>query len=63
MNRDVVFDESVSWYEPRPTPPEPSTNDLDNTEENDQLRSIPKGSLISTRLSGPQELPSDQSTS
>ena len=33
MSRDVVLDESASWYEPEPSPPEPSTNDLDNTEE------------------------------
>ena len=35
-------------------------NDLDNI---DQLRSIHEESLISTRLSGPQEPPSDRSTS
>ena len=41
----------------------PSTNDLDNTEDDDQLRSIHGESPISTGLSGPQEPPSDQSTS
>ena len=30
-----------------PTRPEPSTNDLDNTEDDDQLRSIPDESPIS----------------
>ena len=63
MSRDVVFEESTSWYTPEPTPPETSTNDLDNTEDNDQLRSIPDESPISTRLSGPQEPPNDRSNS
>ena len=63
VSRDVVFDESTSWYKPEPTPPEPSTNDLDNTEDGDQLRLISEESPIITRLSGPQELPSEQITS
>ena len=37
---DVVFDESTSWYKPEPTPPEPSTNDLENTKDDGQLRLI-----------------------
>ena len=49
----------VSWYAHELTPPGTSTNDLDNTEDNDQLRSIPDESLISTRLSRPQEPPSN----
>ena len=63
VSRDVVFDESTSWYEPEPNPPEPSTNDLDNTKDDDQLRLIPEESLISTRLSRPINPPSHQSTS
>ena len=60
---DVVFDEMASWDAPELTTLGTSTNDLDNTEDDDQLRSIPDDSLISTRLSRPQEPPSDQSTS
>ena len=63
VSRDVVFDESASWYACEPTPPGTSMNDLDNIRDDDQLRSIPDDSLISTRLSRPQEPPSDQSTS
>ena len=40
VSRDVVFDESASWYTPEPTPPEPSTNDLENTKDDGQLRLI-----------------------
>ena len=40
VSRDVVFDESTSWYKPEPTPPEPSTNDLENTKDDGQLRLI-----------------------
>ena len=47
---DVVIDESASWHAPESTPLEPSTNDLDNTEDDNQLRSIPDESPISTRL-------------
>ena len=63
MSQDVVFDESESRYAPEPIPPETSTNNLDNTTDDDQLRSIPDESPMSTRLRGPQEPPSDRSTS
>ena len=63
MSSDVVYDETTSWYAPEPTPLGKSMNDLDNIEDDDQLRSISDGSMISTRLSGPQECPSDRSTS
>ena len=63
MSRDVVFDKSASWYKPEASLPESSTNDLHNIEDDDQLRSIPKESPVSTRLSRPQEPPSNQSTS
>ena len=63
VSRDVVFDESTSWYEPKLTPLEPFMNDLDNTKDDDQLRLIFEESPISTRLSGPQEPPKDQSMS
>ena len=36
VNRDVVFEESASWYKPESTPPESSTNNLDNTYDDDQ---------------------------
>ena len=42
----IVFNESTSWYAPEPNPSEPSTNDLDNTEEDDKLRSIPEENSI-----------------
>ena len=40
VSRDVVFDESTSWYKLEATAPEPYTADLNNTEDNNQLRSI-----------------------
>ena len=46
VSRDVVFDESTSWYAPELTTPQPSMNDLDNTEEDDKLRSIPEENSI-----------------
>ena len=63
ISRDVVFEGSTSWYEHEPTPPEPFLVDLDDTEDNDQLRSIPEESPVSTRLSKPQEPSSNRSTS
>ena len=45
VSRDVVFDESTSWYELEPTP-QPSTNDVDNTENDDKFRSILEESPI-----------------
>ena len=63
VSRDVVFDESAPWYKPEPTPPEPYTANLKDTEDNDQLRLISKESPISIRLSRPQEPPSEQSMS
>ena len=53
VSRDVVFDESAPWYKPEPTPPEPYTANLKDTEDNDQLRLIFKESPISIRLSRP----------
>ena len=63
MSRDVVFDESALWYKSEPTPPEPSSNELDDTKADDQLRSIPEETPITTRLNEPQEPPREQSTS
>ena len=63
VSRDVLFDESASWYALDPTPPGTSTNDLDNTKDHNQLSSIPDKSPILTRLSWPQEPPSARSTS
>ena len=60
MSQDIVFHESASWYDLESTSPEPTMNDLDNI---DLLSSIPKESLISTIMSGPEEPPSDRGTS
>ena len=63
MSRDVIFDESASWYKPEPIPSEPFATNLDiDSEEDDQLKLTTEGSPISTRFSGPLEPPSDQST-
>ena len=60
MSQDIVFHESASSYDLESTSPEPTMNDLDNI---DLLSSIPKESLISTIMSGPEEPPSDRGTS
>ena len=49
MSRDVVIDEMTSWYAHEPIPPGISTNDLENIEDDDQLRPIPK--VLRTRTS------------
>ena len=64
VSRDVVFDESASWYDPRRTTtsfnPESAEQEI---EDGDRLERMFEESPITTRLNGPQELPSDQSTS
>ena len=64
VSRDVVYEESASWYEPRTTTtsfdPESAEQEM---EDEDQLEYIFEGSPITTRLSGPREPLSDQSTS
>ena len=68
MSRDVVFDESASLYTVNSSPSDPIVDsietdfDIIDLEEDYRLRLTTKGSPISTRLSGPQEPPSDQST-
>ena len=65
MSWDVVF-ESASLYKtemtPIPTPVDPKLAERDIVDE-DRLRRMFEKSLITTRLSGPQEPLSDQSTS
>ena len=61
MSRNVISDESTSWYEPN-VDPIPTNLDID-LEEDALLRPTPKDSVISTRVSGPQKSLSDQSTS
>ena len=64
MSRDVVFDKFTSWYTIDIAPSEPfATNFVIDSEEDDRLRLTPEECPISTRLSGPQKPPSDQSTS
>ena len=67
ISRDVVFDESASWYELEPTPREPYPVDLNvanqDIEGKDQLRHMFEESPITTKLSEPQEPSSDKSTS
>ena len=64
VSRDVVFEESASWYEAKPTPPKPFpvNPNLPNQEieVEDQLKHIFEESSITTMLSW---LPSDKSTS
>ena len=63
VSRDVIFDESTSWYEPNSSPPELVEEEMEfNSKADIQPSPIPRESPISTRLSGPQEPPSDQST-
>ena len=61
-----MFDESASWYEPE-TIPTSTPIDAESAEQElqdgDRLEHMFKESPITTRLSGPQEPPSDQSTS
>ena len=66
VSRDVVFDESASWYAPEttltttPLDPESAEQEI---EDEDRLTRMIEESPITTRLSGPQEPLSDQSTS
>ena len=64
-SRDVVFDESASWYalETIPTPTQIDAESAEQEREGgDHLEDMFEDSPITTRLSGPQEPPSDQST-
>ena len=57
MSRDIVFNESESWYALGVAPSQPvafDQVDIDSVED-DQLRPTPDDSPISTRLSGPEE--------
>ena len=66
VSRDVVFDESVSWYEPERIPtttPISAESAEQELEDGDRLQHMFEESPITTRLSGPQEPSSDQSTS
>ena len=50
VSRDVVFDESASWYKLEPIPSKPIATGLNiDSEEDDRLRLTLKESLISTR--------------
>ena len=60
MSRDVVFDESVSWFTVDSTPPNlVETEFATDAEEDDRLRLTSEVRPVSTRLTGPQEPPSD----
>ena len=65
MSRDVIFDESTSWYTVDLAPSDPiETNfDIIDSEEDDRLRLMKEESPISTKLSEPQEPPSDHNMS
>ena len=64
MSRDVVFDESASWYtfDSAQSNPVEIKFDID-AEEEDQPRPTLEVSPISTGLGGPKEPPSHQNTS
>ena len=59
VSRDIVFDESTSWYIVDSVPSKPIESLEIDLEEDDQLGLTPEESPIST---GPHELPNDQST-
>ena len=64
-SRDVVFDETTSWYaqEKIPTPTTINAESAEQEKEGgDHLEDMFEDSPITTRLSGPREPPSDQST-
>ena len=64
VSRDVIFDESASQYTFDSAPSDPIETDFYiDMEEEDRLKLTSEESPISIRLSGPQEPPSDQSTS
>ena len=57
VSRDVVFDESASWYATDSTPSDQIESDFDiDTEEEDRLSLTSEESPTSARLSGPQVL-------
>ena len=65
VSRDFVFDESASWYKPEtiPTPTQIKAESIEQQlEDGDRLEHMFKESPITTRLRGPQEPLSDQST-
>ena len=64
ISRDVVFDESASWYKPDATPSDPIEEEL-NANSDDETRPSPppKDNPSSTELIGPQEPPRDENTS
>ena len=64
MSRDVVFNESASWYTVDCTPSNPVETEFDIVaEEDDRPRPTLEVSPISNGLSGTKEPPSDQSMS
>ena len=64
VSRDVVFDESASWYTINSTPSNPVKTEFDtDAEEDDRSELTLEVSPISTGLSGPKQPPSKQSTS
>ena len=64
ISRDVVFDESASWYEPDSIPSGPNEEELEvNTNDDIQPRLIPSESPRSTEISGPHEPSNMSSTS
>ena len=58
VSRDVVFDESASWYTINSTPSNPVKTEFDtDAEEDDRSELTLEVSPISTGLSGPKEPP------
>ena len=63
-SRDIVFDESASWYKPDATPSDPIEEELNaNSDDETPPSPLPKDSPSSTELLGPHEPPRDESTS
>ena len=56
VSRDVIFDESTSWYKPDSTPSDPLKEEL-NANSDDNIRSNPllKDNPSSTEQTGPHE--------
>ena len=64
VSRDVIFDESASWYKPDATPSDPIEEELNANSDNETRPSPPpKDSPSSIELLGPHEPPFDESTS
>ena len=64
ISRDVVFDESASWYKPDATPSNPIEEELNaNSDEENRPSPPPKDNPSSTELIGLQEPPRDENTS